>query len=77
MSTQQGPSVASLGTAILLLATGGSLLASGAAGLVYRGQVGAQLALHGHVVAAGAAVLCLLGLTTAFAGVWLSSRSAR
>lgn len=77
MSTRDAPSAAALGTAILLLATGGTLLAGGAGALLYRGQVGARVGLHGHVVASVAAALSLCGLVALFGGYWVSRRSAR
>jgi hypothetical protein len=77
MSTRQGPSALALGTAILLLSTGGALLAGSAAALLYRAQVAARLSVTGEVVAAGAAVVALCGLVVLFAGYWTSKRSTR
>jgi hypothetical protein len=77
MSTQDAPSAVELGSAILLLATGGTLLAGGAGALLYRGQVGTRVGLHGHVVASLGAAFALCGLVALFAGYWVSRRSAR
>jgi hypothetical protein len=77
MSTRQGPSALRLGTAILLLSTGGALLLGSGIALLYRAQVGARFAVTGEMVAAGAAVVALCGLAALFAGYWTGQRSTR
>ena len=77
MSTRQGPSAAALGTAILLVSSGGAMLAAAAGSLLYRTRVGARLGFSGDVVATAGAVLALCGLVAVFLGYWVSRRSTR